>query len=222
MTGPALTPEALLATYAMGIFPMAEAADNPALHWVDPLRRGIIPLEGFHISRSLRRHLLTADYTVTVNRDFAGVMAACAERAETWINRTIIEGYTALHALGHAHSVEVWQGGILAGGMYGVQIGAAFCGESMFSRRTNGSKTALAWAVHRLRAGGFTLFDTQFLTPHLASLGGIEISRAEYRRRLAQALGRTAGFDPPLYQPSPSDVAGRSASGRTQPRTQTS
>lgn len=222
MTSSALTPETLLAAYAMGIFPMAEAADNPALHWVDPSRRGIIPLEGFHISRSLRRHLLTADYSVTVNRDFAGVMAACAERTETWINRQIVEGYGALHTLGHAHSVEVWQDGILAGGMYGVQIGTAFCGESMFSRRTGGSKTALAWAVHRLRAGGFTLFDTQFLTPHLASLGGIEISRADYRRRLAQALGGTARFAPPLYQPSPSDVAGRAPSGRTQPSTQTS
>ncbi len=222
MTSPALTPETLLAAYAMGIFPMAEAADTPALHWVDPSRRGIIPLEGFHISRSLRRHLLTADYEVTVNRDFAGVMAACAERAETWINRQIVEGYGALHALGHAHSIEVWQDGILAGGMYGVQIGRAFCGESMFSRRTNGSKTALAWAVHRLRAGGFTLFDTQFLTPHLASLGGIEISRADYRRRLARALGGTARFEPPHYQPWPSDVAGRAPSGRTQPSTQTS
>ncbi|MGQ0611140.1 MAG: leucyl/phenylalanyl-tRNA--protein transferase [Paracoccaceae bacterium] len=222
MTGPALPPETLLAAYAMGIFPMAEAADSPALHWVDPLRRGILPLEGFHISRSLRRHLLTAEYTVTVNHDFAGVMAACAARAETWINRPIVEGYGALHALGHAHSVEVWQDGILAGGMYGVQIGAAFCGESMFSRRTNGSKTALAWAVHRLRAGGFALFDTQFLTPHLASLGGIEISRADYRRRLARAIAGKARFDPPLYQPSPSDVAGMAPSGSTQTSTQTS
>lgn len=226
MSGLVLTPETLLAAYAMGIFPMAEAADSPVLHWVDPARRGILPLDGFHVSRSLRRHLLSARYEITVNRDFAGVMAACAERKETWINQEIIDSYTALHARGQAHSIEVWQDGVLAGGMYGVQIGTAFCGESMFSRRTNGSKTALAWAFHRLRAGGFTLFDTQFLTPHLASLGGVEISRTEYRRRLAQALHASARFDPPLYQPSASEVASsgaeRAPSGKTQPSTQTS
>ncbi len=221
-----ITPELLLRAYAMGLFPMAETAQSADLHWIDPTHRGIFPLDGFHISRSLRRHILTARHTVTVNTDFRGVMRACADRTETWINPEIFALYTALHAGGQAHSLEVWQDGALSGGLYGVQIGAAFCGESMFSRRTDGSKTALAFAMHRLRAGGFTLFDTQFLTPHLASLGAIEIPRADYRKRLARAIQRSASFTPDGYQPSPSDVAsstsGTEPSGKTQPKTQTS
>lgn len=220
-----ITPDLLLRAYAMGLFPMARSRDDPDLHWIDPRRRGVFPLEGFHISRSLRRTILRADYQVTVNRDFAGVVAACAARAETWINPPIAALYQALHDRGQAHSLEVWRDGGLIGGVYGVALGAAFMGESMFSRATDASKIALAWLMHRLRAGGFTLFDTQFLTPHLASLGGKEITRAEYHRLLADALNHAATFDPKGYSfaagaVSPSAAAG--APGNTQDKTQTS
>lgn len=203
-----ITPEILLRAYALGLFPMAESADDPELHWIDPRQRGILPLDGFHISRSLRKAINRADYRVTVNTAFMEVMRACADRPETWINDQIYSLYNALHEMGHAHSLEVWDlDGQLIGGTYGVSIGAAFCGESMFSRRVNGSKIALAWLVHRLGAGGFTLLDTQFLTPHLASLGGVEIPRAEYKRRLAAALKNRAEFDPRGYEPYPSLIS---------------
>ncbi len=208
MPDPFITPEMLLHGYAAGIFPMAERRDDPAIHWIDPRQRGILPLGGFHISRSLRRTILRGAWRVTVDTAFAETVAACADRPETWINDRIFALYAALHARGHAHSVEVWAGDALVGGVYGVTLGAAFFGESMFSRRTDASKLALAYTVHRLRAGGFTLFDTQFLTPHLASLGGQEIPRATYRKRLADALARQAVFAPEGYCPSPSDVAG--------------
>jgi leucyl/phenylalanyl-tRNA--protein transferase len=207
MTASGLTPQLLLRAYAMGLFPMAETAQSSGLHWIDPKQRGIFPLDGFHISRSLCQHLLRADYSVTVDRDFCGVMQACASRPETWINAEILALYTDLHETGQAHSLEVWQDGQLAGGVYGLAIGGAFFGESMFSRRTNGSKTALAWLVHRLRAGGYTLFDTQFLTPHLASLGAIEIPRADYRKQLAKAMLLPASFTPQGYQPSSLSVS---------------
>jgi leucyl/phenylalanyl-tRNA---protein transferase len=220
---PDLTPVTLLRGYAMGIFPMAESRDDPNIHWVDPRQRGILPLDGFHLSRSLARHIRRSPVTVTTDTAFDAVVSACADRDETWISRQIQSLYRALHAAGYAHSVEVWQDGVLIGGVYGVTLGAAFFGESMFSRRDNASKLALAFAVHRLRAGGFTLFDTQFLTPHLASLGGIEIPRSDYHRRLARALASDATFDPPGYSPSPSTVAGGSAaSGMMQRSTQTS
>ena len=205
-----ITPEILLRGYAMGIFPMAESRDDAEIHWVDPRRRGIFPLDNFHISRSLAAHIRRINCTVRTNTDFAGVVAACADRPETWINAEITSLYLALHQMGHAHSLEVWSGDDLIGGVYGVTLGSAFFGESMFSRRPNASKTALAYLVHRLRAGGFTLFDTQFLTPHLASLGAVEITRTEYQRRLALALTQSATFDPPGYQPS---VGGVSSSG---------
>ncbi|OYU37607.1 MAG: leucyl/phenylalanyl-tRNA--protein transferase [Pseudorhodobacter sp. PARRP1] len=210
-----LTPDILLRAYGIGIFPMAESRDDPAIHWVDPKRRGVFALEGFHISRSLAKHILTADCHVSVNTAFAEVVAACADRPETWINAEITALYTALHQMGHAHSLEVWQGDALIGGVYGVTLGAAFFGESMFSRQTNASKTALAYLVHRLRAGGFQLFDTQFLTPHLASLGAVEIPRAEYQRRLAVARQGKASFTPEGYQPLPSSVVAGSALGST-------
>lgn len=205
---PTITPEILLRGYAMGIFPMAESRDGPSIHWVDPRRRGILPLDGFHISRSLRRRILRSGWQVRVNTDFAGVVQGCGDRAETWINAEIYALYMALHRAGFAHSLELWEGEALIGGVYGVTLGAAFFGESMFSRRTDASKVALAYAVHRLRAGGFTLFDTQFLTPHLASLGGLEIPRADYHRRLKAALAQTAAFDPEGYCPSSGEVAG--------------
>jgi leucyl/phenylalanyl-tRNA--protein transferase len=222
MTGVTLTPGLLLRAYAMGVFPMAQSRSDAEVHWVDPQWRGIFPLDGFHISRSLARTIRRDTVTVRVDSDFEAVLLACADRPETWINDTIFGLYMDLHRAGHAHSVEIWQNDRLVGGVYGVVLGAAFFGESMFSRRRDASKIALAWLVHRLRAGGFTLFDTQFLTPHLASLGAIEISRAEYHSRLEAALEGQASFYPAGYSPVPSDVASGSdsepapdAAGRT-------
>ncbi len=205
-----ITPDILLRAYAMGIFPMAQGRDDPEIHWVDPRLRGVMPLDGMHLSQSLRKRLRRADYHVTTNTAFAAVVDGCAARDETWINSAIRGLYLALHAQGEAHSLEVWQDGTLAGGIYGVALGAAFFGESMFSNRRDGSKVALVWLVHRLRAGRFRLFDTQFLTSHLASLGGVEIPRAEYHRQLAQAVAAQAVFDPPGYSPSAGAVAGMS------------
>jgi len=228
MTTNAITPEILLRAYAAGIFPMAEGRDDPEIHWVDPRRRGILPLDGFHISRSLRRTILRSGWRVTADTAFAATVESCADRDETWINDTIFTLYMALHHRGFAHSVEVWEGSSLIGGVYGVTLGTAFFGESMFSRRTDASKAALAWCVHRLNAGGFTLFDTQFLTPHLASLGGIEVPRGDYHRRLAVALQGQATFHPAGYSPSPSAVvsgvaaSGNAPSGNEQRSTQTS
>lgn len=204
-----LTPERMLAAYRRGIFPMAEAADSMVLHWVEPRQRGIFPLGGFHISRSLRRQILAGGFEVTANRDFAGVVAACAGRRETWINGTLTEVYAALHRQGYAHSVEVWHEGVLAGGVFGLAIGRAFMGESMVSGRAGGSKIALAFLVDRLRQAGFTLFDTQFLTPHLASLGAVEVPQAEYLRQLQAALTGTADFTAPVT-PQPSVLIQRS------------
>jgi leucyl/phenylalanyl-tRNA--protein transferase len=173
---------------------MAESAASEAVFWVEPKRRGIMPLDGFHASRSLRKRLRRADHRVTVDMAFDEVVAGCADRPETWINGQIRALYSALHRMGHAHSVEVWAGGRLAGGLYGVRLGAAFFGESMFSGMRDGSKIALAHLVARLRAGGFTLLDTQFTTPHLESLGAVTVSRATYRALLDDALGRRADF----------------------------
>ena len=218
-----LTPDHLLMAYARGIFPMADGRNDPTVHWIDPRHRGIMPLNQFHISYSLARRMRRQPPQVTINRDFTGVVHACADRPETWINPTIARLYAQLHALGRAHSVEVWHDGHLAGGVYGVTLGAAFFGESMFSRRTDASKLALAHAVRRLRAGGFTLFDTQFLTPHLASLGGVEIKRADYHKRLFAALQLQATFTPPGYSDAgSSSTTGGSTSGVTQFSTHTS
>jgi leucyl/phenylalanyl-tRNA---protein transferase len=216
-----ITPEILLRAYAMGIFPMAEGRDDPTIHWVDPRHRGVLPLDGFHVSRSLARLLRSGRFSVTTDHAFAEVVVACAARDETWISHRIQRLYGALHASGAAHSLEVWDGTRLVGGVYGVVIGAAFFGESMFSHVTGGSKMALACLVHRLRAGAFRLFDTQFLTPHLASLGAVEIARVSYHRRLAEALATEASFDPPGYSPSTAGAAGP-VSGRMQVKTQTS
>lgn len=193
----AVTPDLLLAAYRAGLFPMAESRDSDALFWLDPRRRGIFPLDRFHISRTLARRLRRGGFTVTTDTAFARVIDACADRPETWINAPIRALFLALHTRGHAHSLEVWdeRDGTLMGGVYGLAIGAAFFGESMFSARPDGSKIALAWLVHRLRAGGFRLFDTQFLTPHLASLGAIEVPRARYRALLRAALALEADFN---------------------------
>lgn len=183
---------------------MAENRDDPEIFWVDPKRRGIFPLDGFHISRSLARAMRQSRFEVTINHDFNAVVAACADRTDTWINAEIAQLYSGLHDMGHAHSLELWEEDALVGGVYGVTLGAAFFGESMFSRRTNASKMALAALVERLNRAGFTLFDTQFLTDHLASLGAVEISRRTYHSRLDQAKTQSADFTAadilPLYE----------------------
>ncbi|MCP3882118.1 MAG: leucyl/phenylalanyl-tRNA--protein transferase [Sulfitobacter sp.] len=205
---PDLTPELLLHGYSIGIFPMAEHRDDPEIFWVDPRRRGVFPLDGFHISRSLARAMRRTRFTITTNTAFNDVVTGCADRADTWINAQIFSLYAQLHALGHAHALEVWEDDKLVGGVYGVTLGRAFFGESMFSRRDNASKIALACLVDRLNRGGFTLFDTQFLTPHLASLGAQEITRAAYHARLEMALMKTADFTAPAAA-SPQDVVQR-------------
>ena len=192
-----LTADILMTAYAAGIFPMSESRHDDEIFWVDPRRRGIIPLHGFRISRSLAKVLRQERFKVTVDEDFAGVLEGCADREETWISGPIARLYTELHASGRAHSLEVRQEGRLVGGVYGVVRGGAFFGESMFSRARDASKVALAHLVDRLRRGGFTLFDTQFLTPHLARLGGIEVSRERYRELLAQALTHRGDFRAP-------------------------
>ncbi|MDF1871656.1 leucyl/phenylalanyl-tRNA--protein transferase [Vannielia sp.] len=189
-----LTPDLLLQAYRMGLFPMSEGAEDEEIFWVEPRQRGIFPLDNFHISRSLARQIRREAFTISINRDFAGVMRGCADREETWINAIILDLYQQLHERGDAHSLEVWEGDELVGGVYGVALGGAFCGESMFSRRTGASKIALAYLVDHLRRNGFALFDTQFLTPHLARLGAIEIPRADYLKRLRNALELQADF----------------------------
>ena len=191
-----LTPEILLRAYAEGLFPMAERRGDPTLYWVSPERRGIIPLESFHVPHRLARTVRSGRFTITADQAFNQVMRACAApspgREETWINEEIIRLYMALHAGSHAHSIECWHGGELVGGLYGVKLGAAFFGESMFSRMRDASKVALVRLVEELRFGGFVLLDTQFVTAHLARFGAIEIPRAHYLARLADALNREA------------------------------
>lgn len=193
-----LDSELLLRAYAAGMFPMADHRDAPDVFWVEPQQRGVLPLNGFHLSRSLAKVLRSERFGITANRDFAGVLAGCAEarpnRPETWINAPIVSAYQRLHAQGSAHSIECWQGGALVGGLYGVKLGGAFFGESMFSRARDASKCALAALVARLRIGGFRLLDTQFLTDHLARLGAVTVSRAAYKGLLASALGTPGDF----------------------------
>ncbi|MDO6590292.1 leucyl/phenylalanyl-tRNA--protein transferase [Loktanella sp. D2R18] len=190
-----LSAELLLSAYAQGVFPMSEGRDDPALFWVDPKMRGVLPLDGFRISRSLAKTLRRGHFKISFNTAFTKVVQGCADRDETWINGTIFDLYATLHARGDAHSVEVWEDRRLVGGAYGVALGAAFFGESMFSQATDASKVALAYLVDRLHIGGFTLCDTQFITDHLASLGAIEVTRATYHMLLADALKRPASFN---------------------------
>lgn len=193
-----LTPDILLRTYAAGIFPMAESAEDPTLFWVDPETRGILPLDKFRVSRGVQRKLRRHLFEVRCDTAFEEVVRACAaktsERPTTWINEEIIRLYLGLHAMGHAHSVECWEGGELAGGLYGVCIGGAFFGESMFSRATDASKIALAHLVARLRRGGYRLLDTQFVTSHLEQFGVTEVGRGEYQAILSSALAADASF----------------------------
>ncbi len=208
---PPLTPELLLQAYQVGIFPMSEGRNDPEVFWVDPKMRGVFPLDGFRISRSLAKTMRRGHFTVTADAAFQDVVRGCADRDETWINDTIFALYAALFARGHAHSIEVWENGNLVGGVYGVTIGAAFFGESMFSKAKDASKVALAYLVDRLRIGGFQLFDTQFLTPHLASLGAVEIPRAAFQKQLAEAVTSDASFAAQGAIPTAQDVIQRNA-----------
>ncbi len=196
-----LTPQTVLRAYAEGVFPMAERRDDPELYWVSPEWRGIIPLDAFHVPKRLARTVRGDRFAVTSNVAFVDVMRACAEpgpgREQSWINDEIIRLYTALHAGGHAHSVESWRNGRLVGGLYGVSLGAAFFGESMFSRETDASKVALVHLVARLIDGGYKLLDTQFLTAHLARFGTVEIPRTDYLERLHDAIAARAYWSAP-------------------------
>jgi len=193
-----ITPQILLKAYAAGIFPMAESAEDTALYWIDPERRGIIPLEHFHIPRRLRKTIRHQDFDIRIDTDFEGVISACAEsmpgRRSTWINQRIRSLYGELFRLGHVHTVECWRDGRLVGGLYGVRVGAVFFGESMFSRERDASKVALVHLVARLNAGGFFLLDTQFVTTHLSHFGAREISREDYRVLLNDALCSEGDF----------------------------
>jgi leucyl/phenylalanyl-tRNA--protein transferase len=188
-----LDPDLLLRAYSIGVFPMSDGRDAKDLYWVEPRRRAIIPLDGFHLSRSLRKTLRAGVFEVTRDRAFGEIVRLCAERNDTWINAEIEASYIRLHEAGRAHSIELWQDGKLAGGLYGVRLGAAFFGESMVSLARDASKVALAWLVARLIVGGFRLLDCQFMTPHLKSLGAVEIDQKDYLALLASALGEGPG-----------------------------
>lgn len=194
-----ITPQVLLKAYACGIFPMAENADDPALYWIEPEQRGIIPLTGFHVAARLARTVRTTPFSVYVNRDFDAVIDGCAEpaegRARTWINTRIRKIYRGLFDLGHCHTVEVYDGGDLVGGLYGVSLGRAFFGESMFHRARDASKIALVHLIARLRAGGFKLCDTQYVTDHLRTFGAVEVGKKRYHRLLEEALAGEADFN---------------------------
>jgi leucyl/phenylalanyl-tRNA--protein transferase len=189
---PAITPDVLLRAYSIGLFPMADAADDPEIFWVEPEVRGILPLDAFHVSRSLRKAMKQSSLDIRVNTAFEAVMAGCAaeadDRPSTWINSTIRQLYTELHRMGHAHSVEAFEGDTLVGGLYGVSLGAAFFGESMFSRRTNASKICLVHLVERLNARAFRLLDTQFTTEHLKTFGAVDVAKDDYLKLLRAAI----------------------------------
>jgi leucyl/phenylalanyl-tRNA---protein transferase len=193
-----ITPEVLLKAYACGIFPMAESAEDPALYWMEPEQRGVIPLDRFRVSTRLARTVRSDRFTVTINREFDAVLAGCAEpqpgRPRTWINGRIRSLYRKLHERRHCHSLEVYDGDDLVGGLYGVTLGRAFFGESMFHRARDASKVALVHLVARLRAGGFKLLDTQFVTDHLRTFGAIEVPRRQYHRLLEAALAGEGDF----------------------------
>lgn len=205
-----ITLDMLLRAYAQGIFPMSESRHDPHISWFDPHKRGILPLETFHVPRRLARTIRDQPYRVRTDTAFQAVVEGCASprpgRWTTWINDSIIQMFTGLHSIGHAHSVECWEDNELIGGLYGVSLGAAFFGESMFSLHKDASKIALTYLVARLRAGGFTLLDTQFVTAHLQKFGALEISRSEYLRRLKSAMANDADFHRLPADSSPDDV----------------
>ena len=214
-----ITPEVLLKAYACGIFPMAEDADDPALYWIEPEKRGIIPLDGFHVSKRLSRTVRTTPFSVAVDRDFDAVIAACAEpgrdRGRTWINRRIRQLYRRLFDRGHCHTVEVYDGDVLVGGLYGVSLGGVFFGESMFHRATDASKIALVHLVARLKAGQYRLLDTQFVTEHLRTFGACEVPRRQYHKMLDTALHGEGRFD---ALPTDRPVSGPEALALAQPK----
>jgi leucyl/phenylalanyl-tRNA--protein transferase len=193
-----IEPDLLLRAYASGVFPMAEHVDDPEVFWVRPEKRGVIPLDTFHVPRSLRKLIRQEPFEIRFDHDFAGVITGCAEetpeRRETWINEPIREAYATLFELGHCHTVEAWCDGKLVGGLYGVSLGRAFFGESMFSREPNASKVCLVHLVERLKESGFVLLDTQFTTPHLKRFGAVDVPRKRYETMLAIALDGTAMF----------------------------
>ncbi|MCW6510816.1 leucyl/phenylalanyl-tRNA--protein transferase [Lichenifustis flavocetrariae] len=205
-----LTPDLLLRAYAAGLFPMAESADDPELFWVEPRLRGIFPLDAMMISRSLAKAIRSDRFEVRIDADFDAVIEGCAaigpSRPSTWINETIRNAYRDMFRYGHVHTVETYRDEVLVGGLYGVSIGGAFFGESMFHRETDASKIAVAHLAARLIRGGYTLLDAQFVTPHLATLGAVEISRDRYRRLLAKAIDRPAKFNPNADRMSGADV----------------
>ncbi len=226
-----LSPELLLCAYASGVFPMANDRHDPTIHWIEPRRRGILPLEAFHVPRSLRKVIRRGRFEIRVDSAFAQVIAACAasqpERPRTWLNDELLEMYGALHERGYAHSVEAWAEGRLVGGLYGVSLGAAFFGESMFTRQRDASKVALVELVERLRAGGYRLLDTQFVTDHLRRFGALEVSRLTYRDLLRDAIETPAIFYSDAggvlsLTPWSEAASGRAASGSSQSTTQTS
>ena len=224
-----IPPETLLLAYRSGVFPMADSAQDEEVFWVEPRRRAILPLHGFHCSRSLAKALKQGRYRVTMDAAFAQVVTHCAApRTEpdgslsgTWISEVIERSYARLHDLGHAHSVECWDGEKLVGGLYGVALDTVFCGESMFSRADNASKVALAWLVATMKRAGYRLLDCQFMTPHLASLGAVEIDRADYQRLLHEAREAAPKLSLPdafagWRQPSPSSSGKLIAQSLTQ------
>ncbi len=189
-----ITPTLILRAYSAGVFPMADSAGSEEIFWVDPKKRGVIPLDKFHLSASLRKRALKGDYDIRINTAFPRVVSACADRPETWINAEINDHFCTLFRMGYAHSVEIWIHDNLVGGLYGISMGGAFFGESMFSRQRDASKLAMLALVARLKVGGFKLLDTQFVTDHLISLGATEISRLEYHKRLEAALNAHGDF----------------------------
>ncbi len=193
-----ITPQILLKAYSVGVFPMAESADDPSLYWIEPDERGLIPLDGFHVSHSLRKSVRRRHYEIRIDTAFEAVLRACSEKTPerdvTWINTRIIRLYTQLHKMGCAHSVESWNNGKLVGGLYGLQLGSAFFGESMFARATDASKVALVHLVARLKAGGFSLLDAQFVNAHLEQFGCYKLAKPAYRVLLDAALDKDADF----------------------------
>ncbi len=216
-----VTAEIVLKAYACGVFPMAESAEEPDLFWIEPVRRGILPLDRFHVSRRLARTVRGARYDIRIDTDFNGVIDGCAQpapgRAKTWINEKIRQLFGELFAQGHCHTVEAWQNERLVGGLYGLSLGGAFFGESMFAQARDASKVALVYLVARLRAGGYTLLDTQFVTEHLLMFGATEVSKTDYARALKAALRHTGDFLALSETADPTDVLALASNATPQP-----
>ncbi len=225
-TEPVITPDILLQAYACGIFPMADAADDPDLYWVEPANRGILPLNEFHVPKRLARTVRADKFEIRIDSDFEAVISGCAasrtRHDSTWINDEIRRLYTALFDAGHVHTLEAWRDNRLVGGLYGVHLASVFFGESMFSIETDASKVALVHLVARLIRNGFTLFDTQFLTDHLARFGAIEVPRERYLKLLAEALRQPADFYCPEDGASSAPLAGAAVISALQSTSQTS